>query len=88
MSEAWQDKANCKGEDTSIFFPEIPTGDVRTFYWLKAREFCDACTVRVQCLKFQLPFEAETKRRDGMWGGLTPKEREEFVRRPQSVEWK
>ena len=88
MTQAWQDKANCKGADLSIFFPEIPTGDVRTFYWLKAREICSECTVKMDCLKFQLPFEEETGRRNGMWGGMTPKEREEYTRRPLSIEWK
>jgi hypothetical protein len=37
---------------------------------------CERCTVRLECLNFQMEFEERTGRRDGMWGGLTPKERD------------
>ncbi|MFN9902887.1 MAG: WhiB family transcriptional regulator [bacterium] len=35
--------------------------------------------MRSECLEFQMAFEEETGRRDGMWGGLTPTERRAYV---------
>jgi hypothetical protein len=88
MKDAWHDKANCKGAPSAIFFPEIPNGDVRDFYWQPARNYCATCPVIQQCLAFCLPFEAATGRRDGFWAGMTPKQRDQHVRQPTQVSWK
>jgi hypothetical protein len=85
----WRDNAECRDvRDPAIFFPDIPSGDVRSFYWNKARQFCDVCTVRVECLMSELPHEEITGRRNGMWGGLTPKERDEYVRVATPLIWR
>ena len=77
MPEDWADRAECRGiRDTSIFFPEIERGNCNPAVWNEARSICERCGVRVQCLESQMPFEEITGRRDGMWGGLTPKERD------------
>lgn len=78
----WQDKAACAGAPTEVFFPDIPIGDVRSIHWAKAKEYCDRCPVVKQCLQFCLSFEEQTGRRDGYWGGMTPKERDQYTRIP------
>jgi hypothetical protein len=76
----WFDQATCIGVDSEVFFPEIPTGDTRRFHWLQAKQYCDACPVTRECLAFQLSFEDKTGRREGYWGNMTPKEREQYSR--------
>lgn len=81
MSE-WFDRAECKGVakiDPTIFFPDVERGANGAHVWDTAREYCGRCAVRRECLEFQMPFEEATGRRDGMWGGLTPKERERLA---------
>jgi WhiB family redox-sensing transcriptional regulator len=73
--DGWADRAACRGVPSSVFFPDIPSGDCRPFYWDRARAYCGRCPVREDCLAFCLPFEKAAGRRDGMWGGLTPSER-------------
>jgi WhiB family redox-sensing transcriptional regulator len=73
--DGWADKAACRGVPSSVFFPEIPSGDCRDIWWRQARAYCAVCPVRAECLAFCLPFEKQAGRRDGMWGGLTPAER-------------
>ena len=53
----WQDKANCKGADADLFFPE------RGASTRKAKAICAACQVRVECLEFAL-MESE---KFGIW---------------------
>lgn len=88
MKDEWHDKASCKGAPSAIFFPEIPNGDVRDFYWQPARNYCANCPVIDKCLAFCLPFEAATGRRDGFWAGMTPKQRDQHVKQPTQVNWK
>lgn len=85
----WQDKAECQDvTDPTVFFPDIPSGDVRGFYWDQARSYCERCPVKRECLHSELPFEAESGRRNGMWGGMTPKERDEYVRLATPIIWR
>ncbi len=75
----WADHAACKGmakTDPHVFFPDIERGMTSPHVWDKAREICIGCPVRIECLEEQMPFEEASGRRDGMWGGLTPRERE------------
>ena len=61
----WQEKANCKGANADLFFPE------RGASTRKAKTICAACQVRVECLEFAL-LESE---KFGIWGGLSERER-------------
>jgi WhiB family redox-sensing transcriptional regulator len=65
-------------EDPTIFFPDIERGQTGAHVWDRAREICSSCSVRSECLEFQMQFEEVTGRRDGMWGGLSPKERDKL----------
>jgi WhiB family redox-sensing transcriptional regulator len=75
----WYDKAHCAGYskiDPTVFFPDMERGSAGTHVWAQARAICSGCPVKSECLEFQMKFEEATGRRDGMWGGLSPKERE------------
>jgi WhiB family redox-sensing transcriptional regulator len=61
----WQAKARCTGVDPEIFFPE------RGGSSKKAREVCDLCEVRMQCLEYAL----NNKEQFGIWGGTSERER-------------
>lgn len=74
----WQERAACIGTPTNVFFPEIEKGEWRDHVWEPARAICARCPVRAECLAYALPFEETTGRRDGMFGGMTPKERDAY----------
>lgn len=68
----WRDQAACAAPvvDPEVMYPESMTG-ARTS---EARRICRACPVKADCLTHAL----ETDQREGIWGGLTPKERARF----------
>ena len=75
----WWDHAACAGsDDPTIFFPEVEKGQNSRYIWERAREYCNVCPVVSQCLEYQMAFEEVAGRRDGMFGGKTPKEREDL----------
>jgi WhiB family transcriptional regulator, redox-sensing transcriptional regulator len=61
----WQSNARCAEVDPEIFFPE------RGGSSKKAREVCDQCEVRSQCLEYAL----NNKEQFGIWGGTSERER-------------
>jgi WhiB family transcriptional regulator, redox-sensing transcriptional regulator len=61
----WQTNARCAEVDPEIFFPE------RGGSSKKAREVCDQCEVRSQCLEYAL----NNKEQFGIWGGTSERER-------------
>ncbi len=71
----WRDKAACADDDVDpeIFFP-TPGGDV-----FEPKKVCARCTVREQCLDFALANGED----EGVWGGLSEKERQKLKRRMQ-----
>lgn len=74
----WQDFAACAGMDTGLFYPSEMAGrkgrDMITERERVelAKKTCESCEVRIDCLDYAL----RTKETNGIWGGLTPKERE------------
>jgi hypothetical protein len=49
-----------------------------------ARQFCDACPVRLACLRWALDVEGDgisVRGRYGIYGGLTPDERAQLTRK-------
>lgn len=79
-SWAWQDDANCRGEDLVLFFgpdgERQPERDVRE---RKAKAICSGCPVRNACLNYAL----ERPEKYGTWGGLNEDERASERRRRQ-----
>jgi WhiB family redox-sensing transcriptional regulator len=72
MDLNWFDDANCKGVDKNVFFLEgnVPPLESRQRV-AEAKSYCDACSVKKQCLEFAL----EYKEKHGIYGGATPQER-------------
>jgi WhiB family redox-sensing transcriptional regulator len=74
----WMTESACLNQPTDIFFPEYQ-GNTSPRIWDQAREYCNNCTVKYQCLKLAMSFEEPDLRRHGMWGGLTPDERDKLL---------
>lgn len=69
----WFALAACLGEDTDKFFPQ--THD-KAQYRPMITQYCARCPVRTDCLHYAL----EEKIEDGLWGGLSPHERQSYKR--------
>jgi len=67
----WRQRAKCRGLDTTLFYPS-PEEDAE-----EAKAVCEACVVREACLEHAL-FHREA---EGVWGGLTERERRRILRR-------
>ncbi len=68
---AWRGKAACKGVDPDLFYP-IKDSDAED-----AKAVCQQCPVRVPCLEYALA----NNEKEGVWGGLTERERRTILRR-------
>ena len=71
----WQDDAECRGADTTVFFP-VSEADAGP-----AQAICATCPVAEACLEYAI----STRQPDGVWGGLTPTERHRLIRRRQKA---
>jgi WhiB family transcriptional regulator, redox-sensing transcriptional regulator len=71
----WQDSARCLGLNPDLFYPENQT------LAREAKEVCDGCPVRVECLEYAI----EKGERFGVWGGLTERERRRLVHKRNEV---
>jgi WhiB family redox-sensing transcriptional regulator len=71
MSGTWRNLARCRGVDPEIFHPV--NDDVGAD---EAKAICAACAVREPCLEYALA----TREKDGVWGGLTARERRRVIR--------
>lgn len=81
MTTEWEQDALCREVGSAIFFPDAGAEDIH-FRYDDAREICHACPVRAQCLDAAMDREgsADHQYRGGMWGGLSPVERERLHR--------
>lgn len=72
----WWGAAACRNADPELFFPISATAasgsDIR-----RAKEVCASCPVTSRCLSYALAHRQE----QGIWGGLTEEERQNFRRR-------
>lgn len=71
--ESWREAAACSGTPGVDFFPapDDPAAVSR------AKSVCASCPVSDDCLAFAI----ETNQPDGIWGGMTAKERAGLRRR-------
>jgi WhiB family redox-sensing transcriptional regulator len=67
---SWQDFANCLGVDPDLFFPE------RGASTREAKEVCQGCVVREDCLEYAL----QNGEKFGIWGGMSERERRRIRR--------
>lgn len=65
--ERWMDLSACSQLPPDMWFPTL--GDTPTAQ--RAKEVCASCPVRQQCLEYAIEHGFD----DGIWGGLTPKQR-------------
>ncbi len=81
-STAWQSRARCIGHPERWFFPD-GGGSAATAAYRKGRQVCARCPVRERCLTEAMRLEGwlDAQWRFGLWGGLTPGERVELMRR-------
>lgn len=70
LTDPWRKDAACKDEDLAIWFPTMTQGP-QGAKWRPARIICGGCPVREECAEWALANDIP----DGMYGGLTPKER-------------
>lgn len=71
--DAWRRWSACQGLDPQIFFPaEDDEAQIAL-----AKAVCDGCMVRDSCLEYAI----EQREHEGVWGGLTDRERRRLVRR-------
>lgn len=66
----WRSKAACQGWDTNVFFPQ------RGHLVAQAKRICADCPVTRECLEWA----EETSTYHGVFGGLSPNERERLRR--------
>jgi WhiB family redox-sensing transcriptional regulator len=70
MNATWRQHAACRGLDPEVFYPTSEE-DAE-----EARAVCGQCPVRQLCLEHALA----SRERDGVWGGMTERERRRIVR--------
>lgn len=75
--EDWQADAECSGVPVQMFYPEEFDAGERRYFRRAARRVCASCSVQAQCLEYAL----RTDERFGIFGGLTPRERDQLAPR-------
>lgn len=67
-SITWQERANCVGKPTNLFFPVIGVGKSYSYRknYSEARSVCLECTVSAECYDYAISNSEEY----GMWGGV------------------
>lgn len=74
------DVAACHGKDTDRWFSHVPA--VRE----EAKEVCNTkCSKRLECLAYILAREPKGYRREGIYGGMEPVDRETLHQRIQAM---
>lgn len=69
----WREQASCRGREARLFYPSTEDETRR------AKAVCSTCPVRECCLEHALA----KRERDGIWGGLTERERRRLQRQRQ-----
>ena len=77
-STTWRFRAACRGEDSSLFFAPsyFERREEKDDRERRAREICNRCEVRVECLEYAL----RTRESHGVWGGRNEQERRALLR--------
>ncbi|MEO6714921.1 MAG: WhiB family transcriptional regulator [Mycobacteriales bacterium] len=78
----WQLHGACRGADEALFFlPEGARGSTKTRRERAAKAICATCPVIDRCAEFALA----TREPYGVWGGLSPEERELLLSGPRAA---
>ena len=70
MTQHWRQYARCLGADPELFYPS--SEDTAA----PAKSICAVCPVREPCLEHAIT----AREKQGVWGGLTEKERRRLIR--------
>ena len=73
IQKGWEQEGSCRTFPTEIFYPEDEESPRQS---AKAKAICASCPVQTSCLEHSLL----KREKDGIWGGLTTKERTRLVR--------
>lgn len=76
VDSSWMEESACLKKDPELFFPIGETGPA-LLQEEDAKAVCARCLARVECLQRALRLHAM----DGVWGGMTARERRAYVRR-------
>lgn len=71
-------KGDCRGMPTDWWFPEFATKGSNELFE-RARKICMSCRVRKECLEFAIQHPSL----QGMWGGLSPRQRRDERRKQE-----
>lgn len=71
----WRNQAICRDTDPDLFFPIGTTGHALVQID-RAKEVCEVCPVKNDCLEYAL----ETNQDSGIWGGLDEEQRRNIRR--------
>jgi WhiB family transcriptional regulator, redox-sensing transcriptional regulator len=75
----WQYDGLCRSIDPEVFFPpDSERGPVRQRRELQAKKYCEQCPVLARCREHALSVQEPY----GVWGGLTPRERDRILHEP------
>lgn len=66
----WREHAECRGSNPATFFPDPRAGSNTNGHLGRAREVCEACPVKAECLAFAL----NNHERFGCWAGMGVRE--------------
>lgn len=77
-AEDWKSRAACHSLIEFFYPPRGERAQERERRETRAKEVCARCAVRSQCLEYAL----EHREADGIWGGLTEKERKAWPGQP------
>jgi WhiB family transcriptional regulator, redox-sensing transcriptional regulator len=75
MTVNWRQRSACRGIDPEIFYPATDEEAE------EAKAICAICPVRQMCLEHALA----AREREGVWGGLTDRERRRVIRQRQKT---
>lgn len=82
MSEEWRELASCRGMDVNLFVPTIKRGKPVQKQYVFVKSICAKCPVRLHCLEFALNNDYNEH---GIFGGLSPRARQEILRKRRAV---
>ena len=72
MNTNWRKLSACEGLDPDIFYPASEDDAASA----PAKAVCETCPVKQPCLEHAL----ENREREGVWGGMTERERRRMIR--------